>query len=43
MRIWYKHPHKGFLPENYDKDTLPINPIILNLNKNNLTNDGDFM
>ncbi|CAF2968803.1 unnamed protein product [Rotaria sp. Silwood2] len=43
MRIWYKHPHKGFLPEQYTKNTDPINPIELNLNGNNLTSDGDLV
>lgn len=42
MRIWYKNPHKGFLPENFDKDTKTINPIILKLDQNNLTVNGDF-
>ncbi|CAF3839790.1 unnamed protein product, partial [Rotaria sp. Silwood1] len=42
-RIWYKHPDKGFLPDQYTKDTNPINPIEFNLNKNNLTNDEDFI
>jgi hypothetical protein len=42
MRIWYKHPHKGFLPEGYEKDSEPINPIIFNLNQNNVTNTGEF-
>lgn len=43
MRIWYKYPHKGFLPENFEKDTQSINPIVLNLNKNDLADDGDYM
>ncbi len=43
MRIWYKHPHKGFLPEGYTKDTKSINPITFDLNKTHLTADGDFM
>ncbi len=43
MRIWYKHCHKGFLPENYGKDTNAINPIEFDLNKYTLTDDGDFM
>ncbi|CAF4040392.1 unnamed protein product [Rotaria sordida] len=43
IRIWYKHSHKGFLPDQYTKDTNPINPIEFNLNTNNITNNGDFI
>ncbi|CAF0875568.1 unnamed protein product [Adineta steineri] len=43
MHIWYKHCHKGFLPENFTKDTETINPIEFDLSKCNLTNEGDFI
>jgi hypothetical protein len=43
MRIWYRHPNKGFLPDGYTKDTQTINPMQIHLDKNNLTTDGDLM
>jgi hypothetical protein len=43
MRIWYKHPDKGFLPERYGKDTQPINPIVFDLNTTNVKSNGEFM
>jgi len=43
MRIWYKYPHKGFLPEGYEKNTKPINPITFNLTKCSLTDHGDYL
>jgi hypothetical protein len=43
MRVWYKHPHKGFLPEKYEKHTQPINPIEFDLNKCTLAEKGVFM
>jgi len=42
MRIWYKHLHKGFLPDGYEKDTQWINPITFDLDKCTLTENGDF-
>jgi hypothetical protein len=42
MRIWYKHPHKGFLPENYTKDSQMINPISYDLNNCRLSENGDM-
>ena len=42
MRIWYKHPHKGFLPENYTKDSQMINPISYDLNDFHLSENGDI-
>ncbi|UJR14563.1 hypothetical protein I4U23_001559 [Adineta vaga] len=32
MRVWYKHGHKSFLPENYTSDTETVNPIEIHLN-----------
>ncbi len=43
MRIWYKYPHKGFLPEGYQKDTQPINPITFDLTKCVSANNGDVL
>ena len=42
MRVWYRHSNKGFLPDQYTKDTDPMNPIYLDLNETNVTRDGDF-
>jgi len=43
MRIWYKYPHKGFLPEGYEKDTQAINPITFDLTKCASANNGDIL
>jgi hypothetical protein len=43
MRIWYKYPHKGFLPEGYEKNTQSINPITFNMNQYSFTEDGDVL
>ncbi|CAF3632958.1 unnamed protein product [Rotaria socialis] len=42
MRVWYRYSNKGFLPDQYTKDTDSMNPIYLDLNETNVTKDGDF-
>jgi hypothetical protein len=42
MRLWFKHRDKGFLPKNFTRDSLSINPIEFDINETNLTNEGDF-
>ncbi|CAF4371771.1 unnamed protein product, partial [Rotaria magnacalcarata] len=42
MRVWYRHSNKGFLPDQYTKDTDSMNPIYLDLNETNVTKDGDY-
>jgi hypothetical protein len=43
MRIWSKHRDKGFLPKGFTRDSLSVNPIEFDVNKNSLTIEGDMM
>jgi hypothetical protein len=43
MTIWYKHSNKGFLPDGYEKDTEPINPILFDLNQNNVNKTREYV
>lgn len=40
-RTWFIHSDKGFLPNRYNENTIPSNPICINLRNMLLSNDGD--
>ena len=40
--VGIKHPHKGFLPDGYTKETPLMNPISFVLNPNNFENQGNY-